>query len=101
MKVVGARRPSRAAFPVAGAKADAGMASYGLSAGLGAQRKLEPPTQRSSLPLLIGAEMHTQLFRRDFVRFSRWLLLLFLLPGLLGLAHAGPLSGLGDRSESY
>mgnify|MGYP002825308774 CR=1 FL=1 len=29
-----------------------------------------------------GAEMHTQLFRRDFVRFSRWLLLLFCCPSL-------------------
>ena len=76
VKVVLARRqqPFRSPAP---RPTLAGMASC-LSAGLGAQRKPEPPTQRSSLPLLIGAEMHTQLFRRDFVRFSRWLLLLLL-----------------------
>ena len=71
VKVVLARydRPSRAAFPVAGAKADAGMASYGLSAGLGGSASRTRSTQECSPRLFTRAEEHTQRFRlglRDF-----------------------------------
>ena len=70
VKVVGARRrPSRAGFPVAGAKADAGMASYGPSAGLGGSASRTRSTQQCSPRLFTRAEEHTQRFRlglRDF-----------------------------------
>ena len=71
VKVVLARygRPSRAALPVAGAKADAGMASYGLSAGLGGSASRTRSTQECSPRLFTRAEEHTQRFRlglRDF-----------------------------------
>ena len=72
--VWGNGRASRAAVPVAGAKADAGMASYGLSAGLGGSASRTRSTQQCSPRLFTRAEEHTQRFRlglRDFtVRLS-------------------------------
>ena len=67
--VWGNGRASRAAVPVAGAKADAGMASYGLSAGLGGSASRTRSTQQCSPRLFTRAEEHTQRFRlglRDF-----------------------------------
>jgi len=69
VKVVG--RPSRAAFPVAGAKADAGWNGFLWPLGRARSAAETRAAQRSSLPLSIGAEKHTLRFRRDFVRFSR------------------------------
>ena len=67
--VRGNGRASCAAVPVAGAKADAGMASYGLSAGLGGSASRTRSTQQCSPRLFTRAEEHTQRFRlglRDF-----------------------------------
>ena len=102
VKVVLARygRPSRAACRSPAPRPTlAGMASYGLSAGLGAQRKPEPPTQRSSLPLLIGAEKHTQRSAWDFAISQ-----CCFLPSLCcrlpkGFAHTEAFPALGHRSE--
>ena len=59
-------RPSRAAFPVAGAKADAGWNGFLGPLGRARSAAETRAAQRSSLPLSIGAEKHTQRSAWDF-----------------------------------
>ena len=59
-------RPSRAAFPVAGAKADAGWNGFLGPLGRARSAAETRAAQRSSLPLSIGAEEHTQRSAWDF-----------------------------------
>ena len=100
VKVVGARRPSRAAFPVAGAKADAGWNGFLWPLGRARSAAETRAAQRSSLPLSIGAEKHTQRSAWDFA-ISQCCFLPSLCCRLLrsGLAHAGAFPALADRSE--
>ena len=101
VKVVLARygRPSRAAFPVAGAKADAGWNGFLGPLGRARSAAETRAAQRSSLPLSIGAEEHTQRSAWDFAISQCCFLpsLCCRLPS--GLAHAGAFPALGDRSE--
>ena len=98
VKVVG--RPSRAAFPVAGAKADAGWNGFLWPLGRARSAAETRAAQRSSLPLSIGAEKHTQRSAWDFA-ISQCCFLPSLCCRLLrsGLAHAGAFPALADRSE--
>ena len=101
VKVVLARygRPSRAAFPVAGAKADAGWNAFLWPLGRARSAAETRAAQRSSLPLSIGAEKHTQRSAWDFA-ISQCCFLPSLCCRLRsGLAHAGAFPALGDRSE--
>ena len=72
VKVVLARvgRPSRAALPVAGAKADAGWNGFLWSAGLGGSASRTRSTQQCSPRLFTRAEEHTQRFRLGFCDFT-------------------------------
>ena len=100
VKVVLARygRPSRAAFPVAGAKADAaGMASYGLSAGLGRSGN-QSRTAQLAASFDRCREAHAA-FRLGFCDFAVLLFAQPLLPTPSGFAHTGAFPALGDRSE--
>ena len=71
---------SRAALPVAGAKADAGWNGFLWPLGRSLSAAETRAAERSSLPLLIGAEKHTQLFRLGFCVFTVCKKAGFLLP---------------------